>query len=134
MGESGRQLGACRLLTNSFRAVPLNVRFAVGAQPRQASEQDGPKRPADPVSGFGAAKRERLKEVVKELDLNWRSWWTGSQNNDISRRWNIPGYPSMFLIDAEGVLRYGFDDLEPGATLEGAINTLLAEAAKGRKS
>ncbi len=78
--------------------------------------------------------RARLKEVVKELDLSWRSWWTGSQNNPIARQWGIKGYPSMFLIDAEGVLRYSDDELEPGATLEGAINTLVAEAQKSRKS
>lgn len=78
--------------------------------------------------------RARLKEVVKELNLNWRSWWTGSQNNPIARQWDIPGYPSMFLIDADGILRYGFDDLEPGATLEAAINRLITEAEKGRKS
>ena len=78
--------------------------------------------------------RERLKEVVKELDLNWRSWWTGGRDNAIAKRWNISGYPSMFLIDAEGVLRYGDADIEPGATLQNAINTVLAEAEKGRKS
>jgi hypothetical protein len=78
--------------------------------------------------------RARLKEVVKELDLNWRSWWTGNRDNPIARQWNIPGYPSMFLIDAQGVLRYSVDDLEPGSSLENAINTLVIETEKGRKS
>ena len=71
------------------------------------------------------ADRDRVRQVVAQKGLNWRSWWAGGPEGDIPRRWNVQGYPSLFVIDARGVVRY--ENIEPGPDLERAIETLLRE-------
>ena len=69
--------------------------------------------------------REQAREFVKTQDLNWRSFWNGEKgiNGPISTQWNIIGWPSIFLIDHEGVLRY--KKLPGPKQLEFAITKLL---------
>jgi hypothetical protein len=44
--------------------------------------------------------------IVKEK-ITWRSFWNGgSTQGCISSRWDIHGWPALFLIDAKGVLRH----------------------------
>ena len=61
---------------------------------------------------------DELKEIIKKKNLTWRSF----QNDEgvdgtISDMWGIQGWPTIFLIDAEGVIRWtdhssaGMDDM-----------------------
>ena len=43
----------------------------------------------------------------------------------IPTQWHITGYPSLFLIDAQGVIRHR--NLSPGPELEHALEALLRE-------
>jgi hypothetical protein len=70
-------------------------------------------------------EREAARQTVARHRLNWRSWWAGGPDGDIPARWHIAGYPSMFLIDARGVIR--FEQLHAGPELENAIEALLRE-------
>jgi len=49
--------------------------------------------------------RERLREIVKEKRLTWRSWWDGGTDGPIASRWNVRGWPTVYIIDHEGVIR-----------------------------
>ena len=50
--------------------------------------------------------REKLKEVMKEKELNWRSFWNGgSTRGPISTEWKVTGWPTIYIIDHEGVIR-----------------------------
>ena len=70
--------------------------------------------------------REKLKSVLKEKNLTWRSYWDGgSTSGPIATQWNIRGWPTIFVMDAEGVIRHR--DLR-GEPLEEAIETLVAKA------
>lgn len=71
------------------------------------------------------AEREQARQIVARRKLNWRSWWAGGPDGEIPTRWHITGYPSMFLIDAHGVVRV--EHVQPGPELERAIETLLRE-------
>ena len=67
-----------------------------------------------------------LKEVIKEKNLTWRSF----QNEEgvdgtISDNWGIQGWPTIYLIDAKGVIRY--KNLR-GDELDEKIEELLAES------
>ena len=69
--------------------------------------------------------RDRLKEVVKEKGLTWRSFFDGgSTNGPIASKWNIRGWPTTFLIDAKGIIRY---KNVRGARVDRAVEKLLAE-------
>ena len=71
--------------------------------------------------------REKLKETMKEEGITWRSFWNGgSTGGPISTRWNVSGWPTIYVIDAEGVIR--FKNVR-GEALDAAVDELLAEAA-----
>lgn len=67
----------------------------------------------------------RSKEDGK---VTWRSWWDGN-NGPIATDWQIPFWPSIFVIDQEGVIRYkrsSTDSMEQiAAGITGAIDSLL---------
>ena len=73
------------------------------------------------------------KAKSKERNVTWRSFWSGEKGpgGPIPTQWNIQGWPSIFLIDAEGIIRY---KQVHGDELDKAIETLVKEAeAKSAK-
>lgn len=70
--------------------------------------------------------REALKEVMKEKNITWRSFWNGEEGTrgPISTKWNVRGWPTIYVLDAEGVVRY---KNVRGDDMDRAIETLLAE-------
>lgn len=72
-------------------------------------------------------KLETARTAVKEKDLPWRSFWNGEKGTQgpISVKWNINRWPTLYVIDAKGVIR--FKDVR-GEELDDALTVLLAEA------
>lgn len=68
--------------------------------------------------------REKLIEYVKKEELPWPNIYDGDTGM-LNRQWNIEYLPSIFLIDANGVIRYV--DVR-GAELERAVEKLVREA------
>lgn len=64
--------------------------------------------------------RDVIKRVKKEKNLNWRSFWDGA-SGPIAEKWNIQGWPTLFVIDAEGVIRH------KGPDFDAIVETCLAE-------
>ena len=54
------------------------------------------------------ADREQIREIVKEKNLTWRSFWNGPDGTrgPISTEWNVKGWPTIYVLDSEGVIRY----------------------------
>jgi len=48
---------------------------------------------------------QTLRDAEKKGDVTWRSWWDGS-GGPITRAWGVDGFPTVFLIDAQGVVQY----------------------------
>jgi hypothetical protein len=38
--------------------------------------------------------------------MSWRSWWDGGTDGPIADRWAVEGWPAVFVIDHQGVVRY----------------------------
>ncbi len=69
--------------------------------------------------------RNELKEIVKEKNITWRSFWNGgSSSGPISTSWAVRGWPTIYVIDAKGLIRY---HNVRGPQLDKAIETLLSE-------
>ncbi len=49
-------------------------------------------------------KLERIKKAVEEKGLNWRSFFCGTDHS-IPKLYNVKGYPTVVIIDAEGIVR-----------------------------
>jgi hypothetical protein len=64
--------------------------------------------------------------VLEEEQITWRSFWNGPEGTGgpISSKWNVSGWPTLYVIDHEGVIRakgHSFD--------EDLVDELVAEAA-----
>ena len=51
---------------------------------------------------------EMARSAVKENKLPWRSFWNGEKGTQgpISVKWNIERWPTLYVIDAKGIIRY----------------------------
>jgi len=70
---------------------------------------------------------------AKKNGVTWRSFWCGPKGagGPIPTRWQISGWPSIFVLDHKGVIR--FRDLR-GDALTGAVELLLVEQAKEQQA
>ena len=69
--------------------------------------------------------REALKKTIAKKKLLWRSWWDGgTTSGPIATRWNVNGWPTLYIIDHEGVIRnrnvYGDFDAQLEELIEAA--------------
>lgn len=73
--------------------------------------------------------RASVRRLVKEENIAWRSWWDGGDTgNPIARAWSVRAWPTVYLVDKGGVVR--FQDLD-GEALDLATDILLNEATHG---
>ena len=51
---------------------------------------------------------ETARGAVSSENLSWRHFWIGPKgtNGPIANQWNVEGWPSVYLIDAQGVIRH----------------------------
>ena len=77
------------------------------------------------VNSDGDLEQAQKDNVRK--NITWRSFWNGEHGTagPIATRWGVTNWPTIYVIDAKGVIRYkGVRNNE----LDDAITTLLAEA------
>ena len=69
--------------------------------------------------------RKALREVLKEEKITWRSWFDGGKiGGPIATRWQVRGWPTIYVLDAKGVIRAR--DVR-GEALDREVDKLLAE-------
>jgi hypothetical protein len=74
---------------------------------------------------------ETIQHVGFRDQINWRNWWNGGVKGAFTARYGVDSFPATFVLDANGVIRYR--NLQ-GQALEQAVETLLREAEKPRRS
>ena len=71
--------------------------------------------------------RETLRKSIREGEITWRCWFDGGRDGPITSRWNVRSFPTVYVIDAEGVIReVGLR----GDDLDRAVERLLGEAGR----
>jgi thiol-disulfide isomerase/thioredoxin len=89
-------------------------------------------RPFVLVGMNGDEDRSRAREVAAREGISWRSFWEGGRPDGIPVRWGIVGWPTVYLIDAYGVIRDEGSRLR-GADLDKAVEELVTEAEAAAK-
>ena len=75
--------------------------------------------------------RTEIKKVMEKEKITWRSFWNGgSTGGPISSRWDVQGWPTLYLIDAKGVIRHYHLGSPGDKVLDEEIDKLIAEAEK----
>ena len=45
--------------------------------------------------------------VITTENMTWRSWWDGgATDGPIATRWNVNSWPTTYVLDRKGVIRY----------------------------
>lgn len=70
--------------------------------------------------------KEQLKKRMAKERITWRSFWNGPNGTDgpISRAWNIREWPTIYVLDHKGVIR--FKGIR-GEQIDKAVDKLLGE-------
>lgn len=70
---------------------------------------------------------DKLKEILKKNEITWRQAVDESTSGPLATRWNVSGWPTIYVIDAKGVIRYrDVRDKE----MDDAVEKLLDELKK----
>ena len=57
--------------------------------------------------GVNSDPKDRLRQAMKKENITWRSWWDGGNTGGpIAKAWNVSGWPTIYVLDAKGVIRY----------------------------
>lgn len=75
--------------------------------------------------GVNSDTHERLSKAVKNEGITWPSFFDGGgTNGPIATRWNVYGWPTIYVIDHKGIIRYiGVR----GESMDQAVDALLEE-------
>ena len=75
-------------------------------------------------------RRSSSRSGSKEENISWRSFWNGPDGTGgpISRAWNVSGWPTLYLIDHDGVIRHKWLGSPGNDALDEAIESLVAAA------
>ncbi|MFQ3593693.1 MAG: TlpA disulfide reductase family protein [Gemmataceae bacterium] len=68
-------------------------------------------------------KKETLTNFLEKEPMPWVHWWNG-RKGEIGEQLNIRFFPTIFVLDAKGVIRYKG---VRGKAMDKAVDTLLAE-------
>ena len=75
--------------------------------------------------GVNSDTKERVRQAMKKENISWRSWWDGGNTEGpIAKAWNVSGWPTIYVLDAKGVIRY---KNVREKKMDEAVDKLLAE-------
>src|SRR5262249_55274232 len=73
--------------------------------------------------------KEDLKGVLDKEKLSWRSWWDGGRTEGgIAAKWNVQGWPTLYLLDHKGGIRYKWLGSPREDVMNEAVGKLVKEA------
>ena len=75
--------------------------------------------------GINSDPKARLRTAMKANNITWRSFWDGGNTSGpIAKAWGIRGWPTIYVVDDRGVIRY---KNVRGPKMDTAVDTLLAK-------
>ena len=77
-----------------------------------------------------------LKKLVEKENLTWRSFSdppTSEGGGAISKKWNLAGTPTIYLIDHKGVIRHKWVGGASANLIDNAVEKLIQEVEGGAK-
>jgi hypothetical protein len=79
--------------------------------------------------GVNSDPAEKYRGAIEREEITWPSFWDGGDTNGpISTKWGVIGWPTIFILDHEGVIR-GKNMREE--KLDEIVDELLEEVRSG---
>jgi WD40 repeat protein/thiol-disulfide isomerase/thioredoxin len=70
------------------------------------------------------ANADEIRLAAKKEGISWRFWMDGPAPGPIAKRWNVESWPTIYVLDARGVIR--FKQVREKA-LDNAVDVLVKE-------
>jgi thiol-disulfide isomerase/thioredoxin len=74
-------------------------------------------------------EKKELAEFLGAEKMPWSHWWDGPKG-PVVKLFRVKAFPTLFLIDAKGVVRNKWVSSPGNEVLDKAVNELVAEAQK----
>jgi thiol-disulfide isomerase/thioredoxin len=81
------------------------------------------------VSVSADEEQKDLKDFLGQEKMPWDHWWDGSKG-PVCKLFKVRSFPTLYLIDAKGVIRYKWVASPGNDVLDKAVEELVAEAQK----
>jgi hypothetical protein len=53
------------------------------------------------------SSRSALKEILEDEEITWPNIYNGPPGQgEIANRWNVHGWPTIYILDHEGIIRH----------------------------
>jgi hypothetical protein len=62
--------------------------------------------------------QDKTRQLLRDNDISWRNVVDGGTNGPISKAWHVQSWPTYYLIDATGKIRYAGDELRSVVAVE----------------
>lgn len=85
-------------------------------------------RPFVIVGVNGDHTKDKAASAAQAHAIPWRSFWNGGDDGPITKQWGIQAWPSLFVIDHDGVIRHNY---LRGSDLDAPLERLV-KAAEAR--
>ncbi|HXY34244.1 MAG TPA: TlpA disulfide reductase family protein, partial [Planctomycetaceae bacterium] len=133
----GKDVEGNRLKLSDYRGKVVMLEFWAGwcpycrkLIPYQRDLVSKMKRKPFVLLGVNVDKRAEAGSVQKKYMTTWRSWQDGP-SGPIAAKWQVHGYPTVFLLDRNGTIRYAGSAIN-SEFYDQMIHDLLAEE-EGKK-
>lgn len=73
----------------------------------------------------GDDDRDKARQAAGHEQMTWQSWWDGGVEGPTAARWNVRGWPTIYVIDREGIIRYKRNEALGLESVEKAVAKLL---------
>ncbi len=75
--------------------------------------------------GINSDPKEKIKAAIERENLSWRMFWDGGNTRGpIATEWGVYSWPTIFVLDETGIVRY---TNVRGEKMDEAVDALLAE-------
>jgi hypothetical protein len=72
---------------------------------------------------------DTVKASVEEKIITWPVWWDGEKRGPLATRFNVKGWPEIYVLDHKGIIRYR--EIH-GEVLAKAVANLVEAAERAR--
>ena len=83
------------------------------------------------ILGVSQESKDTLRQLFVDKKVTWRCWSDG-EDKHIGEEWQVTAYPTIYLIDQEGVIRRTFSGRPQEAVLDQAIKDLVEKGTRSR--
>ena len=85
-------------------------------------------RPFALVGFNGDDDKAAARAVAEKEGMTWRSFWDGGHNeSSVIARWGVGGWPTIYVIDHHGIIRFQTVDFPNEERFEEEVDHLLSE-------